>query len=51
MIIGCAVLSFIIAAFGYNLVRKVTALGAYVVGALVLVSFAGLLASGDFWAR
>ncbi|WP_454809435.1 purine-cytosine permease family protein [Paenarthrobacter nitroguajacolicus] len=51
MIIGCAVLSFIIAAFGYNLVRKVTALGAYVVGALVLVSFAGLLASGDFWAQ
>lgn len=51
MIIGCAVLSFVIAAFGYNLVRKVTALGAYVVGALVLVSFAALLASGDFWGQ
>ncbi|MET3923786.1 cytosine permease [Arthrobacter sp. UYEF20] len=51
LIIGCAVLSFVIAAFGYNLVRKVTALGAYVVGALVLVSFAALLSSGDFWAQ
>ena len=48
MIIGCAVLSFVIAAFGYNLVRKVTALGAYIVGALVLVSFAALLTGRRF---
>jgi NCS1 family nucleobase:cation symporter-1 len=51
MIIGCAVLSFAIAAFGYNLVRKVTAWGAYIVGALVLLSFAALLSTGDFWAQ
>lgn len=51
LIVGCAVLSFVIAAFGYNLVRKVTALGGYIVGALVIVSFIALLASGDFWAH
>lgn len=51
MIIGCACLSFVIAAFGYNLVRKVTQIGAYVVGALVLVSFFALFANGDFWAN
>ena len=51
MIIGCAVLSFVIAAFGYNLVRKVTELGSYIVGALVLVSFVALFAGGDFWAQ
>lgn len=50
MIILCAVLSFVIAAFGYNLVRKVTELGAYIVGALVLLSFVVLFLGGDFWA-
>ncbi|WP_113718201.1 purine-cytosine permease family protein [Arthrobacter dokdonensis] len=49
LIIGCAALSFVIAAFGYNLVRKVTQLGAVIVGALVLVSFVALFLNGDFW--
>ncbi|MGL3805553.1 purine-cytosine permease family protein [Paeniglutamicibacter sp. R2-26] len=49
LIVACAVLSFVIAAFGYNLVRKVTQLGAYIVGGLVLVSFVALFANGDFW--
>lgn len=49
LIVVCAALSFVIAAFGYNLVRKVTQLGAVVVGGLVLVSFIALFLNGDFW--
>lgn len=49
LIVACAALSFVIAAFGYNLVRKVTQLGAVVVGGLVLVSFIALFLNGDFW--
>lgn len=50
MIILCAVLSLVIAGFGYNLVRKVTEMGAYIVGVLVLLSFAVLFLSGDLGA-
>lgn len=49
LIVACAALSFVIAAFGYNLVRKVTQLGAVIVGGLVVVSFIALFLNGDFW--
>lgn len=49
LIIACACLSFVIAAFGYNLVRRVTQIGAAVVGGLVVVSFIALFLNGDFW--
>lgn len=42
------VVSFVIAAFGYRLVRFVTALSAYIVGALIVASFIALGVFGDF---
>ncbi|MGJ3402242.1 purine-cytosine permease family protein [Glutamicibacter sp. Je.9.36] len=49
IIIACAALSFVIAAFGYNLIRKVTEISAYVVGALAVIAFAALLGTPEFW--
>lgn len=46
----CTALSLVISVFGYRLIRQFTAWSAYVVGALVLVAFAGVLAGGHLGA-
>lgn len=47
VLIGCTLFSLAIAIFGYRLVRAVTALSSYIVGGLVVVSFAALFIAGD----
>lgn len=49
VIVLCACLSFVIAAFGYDLIRKVTAVSGYVIGVLVLLAFSCLFGTGSFW--
>ena len=47
VLVVTALISLLIAAFGYALVRRVTAIGSYVVGALVLVSFVAIAINAD----
>lgn len=47
VLVACTLFSLVVAAFGYRLVRAMTALSAYIVGALVVISLAALFFSGD----
>lgn len=47
LIVVAAIVSLAIAAVGYSLVRRVTAIGSYVVGGLVLISFVMIAFSGN----
>lgn len=47
ILVVCTLFSLVIAAFGYRLVRAVTALSSYVVGVLVLASFVVIGISGN----
>lgn len=46
VIVACALVSLVITAFGYALVRATTAISTYIVGALVLLSFLTLAVNG-----
>lgn len=47
VLVVCAAVSLVITAFGYSLVRLVTSLSAYIVGALVALSALALIVQGD----
>lgn len=46
LLVLSAILSFLVAAYGYFVVRRLAALGSYVVGGLVLVALIAILVSG-----
>lgn len=51
VLVLCALFSLVITAFGYGLVRGVTALSSYVVGGLVVLSLATLIVNGDVFSH
>jgi len=51
VLVAATVFSLVVAAFGYRLVRTVTALSTYVVGGLVVIAFVTLLLKGDVFSH
>lgn len=47
VIIGVTLISLVISAFGYFLVRRIAALGSYIVGGLVVVAFIVIVSTND----
>lgn len=51
ILVACTAFSLVVTAFGYRLVRAVTALSSYVVGALVVLAIIALALKGDITAH